>query len=92
MFKPLLTPQNAIELRFYPNPATGQATLSIPKFSSYKNPILHIFNLCGQTVKTMPIKEKQTQIDLNDLPAGSYIYRFTDGRQLLKTGKFIIFQ
>ncbi len=83
-------PQNAIELKFYPNPATGQATLSIPNVSSYKNPTLHIINLYGQTVKTMPINGKQTLIDLTDLPAGSYLYRFTDGSELLKTGKFVI--
>ncbi len=83
-------PQSTVEINIYPNPATGQATLHIPNVSSYRNPILHIINLYGQTVKTMPIKEKQTQIDLNDLPAGSYLYRMNAGSELLKTGKFVI--
>jgi hypothetical protein len=77
-------------ISIFPNPATGKATLSIPNISSYKNPILDLFNLYGQTVKTMPIKEKQTQIDLTDLPAGSYLYRMNAGSELLKTGKFVI--
>jgi hypothetical protein len=80
-------PQSTVEINIYPNPATGQAILSIPNVSSFKNSTIHIINLYGQTVKTMPIKEKQTQIDL---PAGSYLYRFTDGRHQLKTGKLII--
>ena len=84
------TPQSTVEINIYPNPATGHATLSIPNVSSFKNSTIHIINLYGQTVKVIPIKEKQTQIDLTDLPAGSYLYLFTDGSYQLKTGKIII--
>jgi hypothetical protein len=37
----------------------------------------------------MSIKEKQTLIDLTDLTASSYIYWFTDGRQLQKPEVYI---
>ena len=77
-------------IRVFPNPATGQTSLSIPNVSSHKNPTLHIFNSYGQTVKVISIQEKQTQIDLTDLPADIYIYRFTEGRDQLKTGKIIL--
>jgi len=38
----------------------------------------------------MSIKEKQTLIDLTDLTASSYIYWFTDGRQLQKPEVYIL--
>lgn len=77
-------------IKVYPNPTKGQITFSIPNVSSHKNPTLHIINSFGQTVKVLCIQEKQTQIDITGLPAGSYFYWFYDGKHQLYAGKIVL--
>ena len=77
-------------IKVYPNPTKGQIKFSIPNVSSHKNPTLHIINSFGQTVKVVSIQEKQTQIDITGLPAGSYFYWFYDGKHQLYAGKIFL--
>jgi len=60
------------KLMVYPNPATNQLTI---EFDTDKNVALYIYNLNGQELKTIPMLNPITEIDISDLSPGMYIIK-----------------
>ena len=65
-----------------PNPASTQITI----INSETSTDLSIINCLGQTLVTIPIKQKETEVNISNLPNGIYFLRTSTGQ----TSKIII--
>ncbi len=63
-------------LKVYPNPANGM--ISISAHENIQN--ISIVNLTGQEVKNFDNDGVTAQLDISDLPSGSYILKITTGQ------------
>lgn len=80
------------KLKIYPNPTTDVSVISFNLIKT-SNVTVRVFNISGQLVKTIEMKnlEKGSQtidLDASNLPNGSYIVKFNAGTQE-ETTKFI---
>jgi hypothetical protein len=75
-------------LKIFPNPASTTITIALPSTTPVDNTTLSIYNINAQQVKSCPITEPQTVIDIRMHPQGVYFVRITDDR-LVRTGKFV---
>lgn len=67
----------AKQARVYPIPATDYLTLEKPAYTPVAE--ITILNLKGATVYTGKATETATRIPVNELPAGMYFVRYSDG-------------
>jgi hypothetical protein len=77
-------------LRIWPNPTKGIVTLSFPQFHKYNDVLFEVLSIDGRKLLSKPIHSELSTLDISNLPAGMYLYRFTDGRHQLKIEKLII--
>jgi hypothetical protein len=73
----------------YPNPSNGKFTM----VSTFENGELSVefYNVLGQNVESIIIKDKSNTIDLSPQPAGVYFYRaIKEDGSLAGEGKFVI--
>lgn len=74
----------------YPNPTIDKVVLSI---SNYDIPtsglIMQLFDMNGKQLKTMVIKEAQTEIDFSEYAAATYQLCVVNRKQVLKTFKVV---
>lgn len=74
----------------YPNPTLDKVVLSI---SNYEIPssglTLQLFDLNGKQLKTMVIKDAQTEVDFSGYAAATYQLRVVNGKQVMKTFKVV---
>lgn len=66
----------------YPNPTQSTITIELPTQPS-KNTILTISNTNGQQLITQPITEPKTEIDFTNLPAGIYIVKVWNDKDVM---------
>ena len=73
-----------------PNPFTNQTTLTIE--GSYHNPILFIYNLMGQEIRSIAVgTTNQLTIQRNQISPGMYFYKLIeDNKEVLGIGKMIV--
>lgn len=65
------------EMELFPNPA--QSILNIAIQTTFENNAIEIYNALGQVVYTqLNIVDRVTSVNLNNLPNGLYIVRYTD--------------
>ncbi len=69
----------------YPNPASDYVCVR----TSVKNAGFAIYDLNGKKVMTKAITGLITQIKINELPAGTYVWHIYRQSKLIETGKFI---
>ena len=65
----IISPINT-NVSIYPNPATNNLTIETTEKSE-----IEISNIAGQILKTFNTTEKQTTIDVSNLPSGVYIIK-----------------
>lgn len=70
--------------RFYPNPVEDVLNLS---YSQNINKV-QVINILGQEVKTVTLDANQAQVDMSNLPSGTYLVKVTSDNQI-KTIKVI---
>lgn len=75
------------ELVIFPNPSTGEFTITI---SNADNPSLQLFNVFGIECDSMILKNGTNQIDLSNFPKGIYFISFSTRNN--KTVRKIIIQ
>jgi hypothetical protein len=81
-----INPSKAFSI--YPNPTSN--TITIKTFTKPElNTFLTIYNISDQQLFTCQINEKQTVVDVSELPQGIYFVRITDDKTV-QVGKFII--
>jgi len=71
----------------YPNPANLQ--LNIKLSSETNNSTFEIYNITGQKILTQNLENTQTQINIESLQQGIYIYKCFDNNKIIETGKFV---
>ena len=74
-------------VHIYPNPAKDK--LYINMLSEYSIYTIEVINSLGESLFKKEIFEKNSIIDIEQLPCGIYVYRLSDKNTLLKTGKLI---
>lgn len=75
---------DASSFSFYPNPVKDVLNLSYSQNISK----VQVINLLGQEVKSVSINAAQAQIDMENLPTGTYLVKVTSDNQV-KTIKVI---
>jgi len=81
--------QNSSVFTFGPNPASESLNIYMENHSGGDYTI-NVYNLAGVVVKTLSSDQLQVKLDINDLSAGSYFLRVSDGshsfsRKFIKT-------
>lgn len=79
-----------LAVSLYPNPASGQFSIEFSGIPVQSDLNLQILNVSGQLVKSVPIRQQQTSIRIDEFPAGMYIYQLKSGNANLKTGKVVV--
>jgi hypothetical protein len=70
------------EMQLFPNPA--QSVLNIAVQSTFENNSVEIYNAIGQVVYTqLNISDRTVSVDINSLPKGLYIVRYTDNNGIV---------
>jgi PKD repeat protein len=72
-------------ISFYPNPSSGKFVIELEKELKSETTVT-ISNLIGENVYTSILKNKSTQIDLNQVPTGIYLVKLqnTEGTSVSK--------
>lgn len=71
----------------FPNPTTNYIEVYIPDF---ENQIFEIYSIDGKKIKDFVLFSQSSKINLEDLPAGNYIYKITnESKQAVAGGKFV---
>jgi len=80
---------NGIKANLSPNPVSSSAILTIegPQSGDY---MLQIYDISGQKLKTIAVKNQQTSIYRKDFAPGLYFYRVINPKKEIATGKFIV--
>jgi hypothetical protein len=76
---------NVREVILYPNPGTDKIVVE----SGLKNLVVTFFDINGRCILKQQIQSKVESLDVSELVAGIYFYRFTDGDKVVETGKWI---
>jgi len=78
-------------ISLYPNPCTSIINVEYPLYISNLHCSLKILNIYGIEVKNVRLAQSsQTQIHVDDLEPGAYIYKIVNGQDVLITGKFVV--
>ena len=85
-----ITCPETARISLYPNPASGFVTVNFQHFTAYRNVAFEVFSIQGLKLLSKPIHSELSTHDISNLPTGMYIYRFTAGGLIIKTGKLII--
>lgn len=74
----------------YPNPTANKVVLSIRDYEIPSSGLtLQLYDLNGKHLKTMIIKDADTEIDFSGYAAATYQLRIVNDKQLLKTFKVV---
>lgn len=76
--------------KVYPNPAAELFTLSIPASTVETNNTFNLYDLSGRAIRSVQITQLKTEIDVFDLPAGTYIWQLSSASGTRQQGKLII--
>lgn len=82
----LLTPE--VEVKISPNPASSFLNVSVSE--PVKNGIFEIYTLDGKRISHQPVAGTSQRINVQNLPAGTYFYKLTNGEKTLNTGEVIV--
>ncbi len=84
-----LNPISQLSCKLYPNPTNGIVNMELDK--SFIGGELTVMNVYGEHIIKQKIQEQLITLNMETLPSGIYIYRFTDNRkkgsQLIKVLK-----
>lgn len=79
---------------FYPNPSAGTTTFLANGFEQweglFQQPIvLQLFDAVGKLIQTITLSNSVTEVDLNALNSGIYIYRLRSGQENIANGRLV---
>jgi hypothetical protein len=63
----------------YPNPATDHIIIEYPGFNNSDNNLISIYNIQGESILNKQLQQEKTEINIENLPQGVYIIKFTNG-------------
>lgn len=82
--------ENSDEIRVFPNPFTDKAILQFAGVSKLNTPILELIDSKGKVVEKIIPESSSVTLHKNDLKAGIYFYRLSDGTHIIRQGKLTI--
>lgn len=88
-----VTPSKILEkqiVNVYPNPSNRILNFELQGSLQYKNATLKIFDVLGRTVQTATLLASKEQIDISNLPAGSYSYQIINDGKTNIMGRVLI--
>ncbi|MEZ4888636.1 MAG: CARDB domain-containing protein [Chitinophagales bacterium] len=74
--------ESTSDSKVYPNPTTGLLTIDQLEIGG----TIDVFNLSGQLQQSIPIDKSSMTVDLEELPKGTYLVKYTKG-QVIETKK-----
>jgi hypothetical protein len=74
------TEQQIIEV--YPNPANDQIIISYPGYSSKKNVLCNIYSIDGKLMKSLPVRDNVTYVNVSGFHSGVYILKVCDDNEI----------
>ncbi|NLE25433.1 MAG: T9SS type A sorting domain-containing protein [Clostridiaceae bacterium] len=79
-------------IRIYPNPNDGHFTVDQFTVPDASNSRLEITNIMGNSIRSVEVNadENYKEMDLSNLPSGTYIIKHSHGSLVLASGKFIV--
>lgn len=77
------------EVLMWPNPASNKLNISLDDYQATFDSQISIFDLNGSLIKNISISEQNTNINLNDIPAGIYFIKFANSH-ITTTRKLIV--
>jgi uncharacterized repeat protein (TIGR01451 family) len=82
-------PGHLLEVNVWPNPTVERATVALD--ADFTEGQFLLFDLGGRQVLRQYFQQPQFEVPLNQLPAGTYVYRLEDANgRLLNTGKVTV--
>lgn len=74
-----------------PNPFTTAAVIQINSDMKIKNARLKLFDLIGNEIRSLEnIDENQIKIERENMTSGIYLYKLTEGNEIIAAGKLIV--
>lgn len=71
--------EDPTDITVYPNPATSDITVSV--VNGTKRGTISIYNVIGSLIKVVEIEGNEREINISDLPSGSYIISVEDEKE-----------
>ncbi|MCB2196334.1 MAG: T9SS type A sorting domain-containing protein [Bacteroidetes bacterium] len=71
--------EDPTDITIYPNPATSDITVSV--VNGTKRGTISVYNVIGSLIKVVEIEGNEREINISDLPAGSYIISVEDEKE-----------
>ena len=79
-----------LSAKVYPNPTTNKVVLSISDYDIPSSGLtLQVFDFNGKQLKSMVIKDAETEIDFSEYAAATYQLRVVNRKQVVKTFKVV---
>ena len=75
------------DIVIYPNPVADQLTVSL-RTDNFQVTSMSVYDINGKLVRTQAVNDNQIEISTQDLAAGSYFLRLSDGKSNVTT-KFV---
>ena len=75
-----------IDLSVYPNPTINYLNLKVEKIEDFN---FELMDMQGKTIESKEVKSLMTNIDLEHLPASTYLLKITNNNLPVKTFKII---
>ena len=69
----------------YPNPGNDQLNVR----TSSKNAVIHVFNIYGEQITSLPLSNDATTINTETWPSGMYLWKVISDGKLVETGKWM---
>lgn len=85
-----LSPFQDLSFRLYPNPASNELTIRYSSTDTDKEVLLKIFDLLGRPVKSILLHSESSNIDISELPKGSYMATLFKGDKKINTQLFLV--
>lgn len=74
--------EDKVKVDLYPNPSNGQFTIKMPG-KMMKNAQMSVHSLDGRVIYQTPIKSLETEFEMNNLSAGTYILKITGDEKVV---------
>ncbi|MBQ7734875.1 MAG: C10 family peptidase [Bacteroidales bacterium] len=76
-------------LNLYPNPTNSTVTLQLTPETCTLNPEIQIFDIYGQRLQIMPVRDERTQIDLSHYATGIYLIKLVNDGKVMAVRKAV---